>query len=66
MLSSISRVDSDFVGSKAYAILQALFKKNNIKSNKYKRYKSEYFDFEMKSQHIRKNVKAETSQNLDI
>lgn len=33
MLSSISRVDSDFVGSKAYAILQALFKKNNIKSN---------------------------------
>lgn len=32
VLSGVPRVDSDFVGSKAYAMLEALFEKNSIKS----------------------------------
>lgn len=32
VLSGVPRVDSDFVGSKAYAMLEALLEKNSIKS----------------------------------
>lgn len=54
MLPGLPRVDSDFVGSKAYAILEALFKESNTKSqiNITDTRVDIYLDFAMKSQHI--------------